>query len=77
MGLLLRTAFALFVTLLVVAPGKVAAHFDTPRFHALKAELAAEQPSAKLRLEIGKWLNDERFASAAGEPLRFTNEQPE
>lgn len=77
MGILLRTAFALFVTLLVVAPDKVAAHFDTPRFHAVKAELAAEQPSAKLRLAIVKWLNDERFTAAAGEPLRFTNEQPE
>jgi hypothetical protein len=77
MGFLLRTAFALFVTLLVVAPDKVAAHFDTPRLHAVKAELAAEQPPAKLRIAIEKWLNDSRFTTAAGELPRFSNEQPE
>jgi hypothetical protein len=77
MGFLLRTAFALVVTLLVVAPDKVAAHFDTPRFHAVKAELAAEQPAAKLRIAMAKWLNDSRFTTVAGEPLRVSNEQPE
>jgi hypothetical protein len=64
MGFLLRTAFALIITLLVVAPDKVAAHFDTPRFHAVKAELAAERPCTQLLLAIEKWWKSEPEASS-------------
>lgn len=55
MGMLLRAAFAFFVAYSVYAPDKVAAHFDTPRFHAVKAELRAERPVAKLGAAIENW----------------------
>jgi hypothetical protein len=77
MGFLLRTAFALFVTLLVVAPDKVAACFDTPRFQAVKIELAAEQPVAKLRMAIGEWFENTQLDKTLREHKlpRFTIEQ--
>lgn len=64
MGFLLRTAFSLFVTLLVVAPDQVAVHFDTPRFKAVKSELAAERPADQLRLAVVEWLEEGRSAAA-------------
>jgi hypothetical protein len=58
MGKLFKAAFAFFVAYAVLNPAQVAAHFDTPRFHAVKAELAAEQPSAKLWQGVKVWLQD-------------------
>jgi hypothetical protein len=56
MGTLLKAVFAFFVAFSVLSPDKVAAHFDTPRFHAVKAELAAGRPAEKLWLDMKSWL---------------------
>jgi hypothetical protein len=56
MGKLLRYGFAILITCWVVAPERVAAHFDTPRFQAVKAELAAERPAAKLWEDVKTWI---------------------
>jgi hypothetical protein len=56
MGTLLKAAFAFFVALTVLSPDKVAACFDTPRFHQVKAELMAGHPAAKLKLQMQAWL---------------------
>ena len=52
MGTLLRAVFAFAVAYAVYAPHDFAAHFETPRVAAVKADLAAAQPGAKLRLMI-------------------------
>jgi hypothetical protein len=52
MGTLLRAVFAFAVAYSVYAPHDFAAHFETPRVAAVKADLAAAQPGAKLRLLI-------------------------
>ena len=52
MGTLLRAAFAFAVAYSVYAPHDFAAHFETPRLAAVKTDLAAAQPGAKLRLMI-------------------------
>jgi hypothetical protein len=56
MGKLLRNGFAILIAYWVVAPGRVAAHFDTPRFHAVQAELAAERPAEKLWDDVKTWV---------------------
>lgn len=56
MGKLLSTAFGLLVTYWVVAPMQFASHFDTPRFHALKTELAAEHPAENLWVSAKAWV---------------------
>ncbi len=53
---LLRYGFAILVAYWVVAPERVAAHFDTLRFHAVKAELATEQPAKKLWDDVKIWV---------------------
>jgi hypothetical protein len=52
MGILLRAAIAFVVAYAVYAPHDFAAHFETPRMAAVKADLAAAQPGAKLQLMI-------------------------
>ena len=52
MGTLLRAVFAFAVAYAVYAPRDFAAHFETPRIAAVKADLAAAQPRAKLQLMI-------------------------
>jgi hypothetical protein len=52
MGTLLRAAFAFAVAYAVYAPNDFAAHFETPRMAAVKADLAAAQPGVKLQLII-------------------------
>ena len=52
MGTLLRAAFAFAVAYAVYAPHDFAAHFETPRIAAVKADLAAAQPGTKLTLMI-------------------------
>jgi hypothetical protein len=56
MGTLLKAALAFFLALTVLSPDRVAACFDTPRFHQAKAELMADRPAAKLKLQIQAWL---------------------
>ncbi len=50
MGTLIRAVFAFAIAYAVSAPHDFAAHFDTPRVAAVKADLAAAQPGAKLQL---------------------------
>jgi hypothetical protein len=52
MGILLRAIFAFAVAYAIYAPHDFAAHFETPRMVAVKADLAAAQPGAKLQLMI-------------------------
>ncbi len=52
MGILVRAVFAFAVAYAIYAPHDFAAHFETPRMAAVKAELAAAQPRAKLQLMI-------------------------
>ena len=52
MGILLRAVFAFAVAYAVYAPHSFADHFETPRIATVKADLAAAQPGAKLRLMI-------------------------
>lgn len=52
MGTLIRAVFAFAVAYAVCAPHDFAAHFETPRIAAVKAEIAAAQPRAKLQLMI-------------------------
>ena len=52
MGTLLRAVFAFVVAYALYAPHDFAAHFETPRLAAVKADLAAAQPGAKLQLVI-------------------------
>jgi hypothetical protein len=52
MGTLIRAVFAFAVAYAIYAPHDVAAYFETPRMVAVKAELAAAQPGAKLRLMV-------------------------
>jgi hypothetical protein len=56
MGNLLRSGFAVLVAYFVVAPQQVAAHFDTPQFHTVKAELVAEHPTEKLWQGVKAWV---------------------
>ena len=79
MAKLLKAAFAFFVAYAVYAPGEMAAHFDTPRLNAVRAELAAERPAAKLSQAIGTWLETEKPATAAEKlrSLHITIEMPE
>ncbi|MGA7675802.1 MAG: hypothetical protein WCA78_12260 [Rhizomicrobium sp.] len=52
MGTLLRAVFAFAIAFAITAPQRFAATFDTPRMAAVKAELAATHPGAKLQLMI-------------------------
>jgi hypothetical protein len=52
MGTLLRAVFAFAVAYALYAPHSFADHFETPRLAAVKADLAAAQPGAKLQLMI-------------------------
>jgi len=52
MGLLFRAVFSFAIAYAIYAPHSFAAHFDTPRMVAVKAELAATHPGADLRLMI-------------------------
>jgi len=52
MGLLFRAVFSFAVAYAIYAPHSFAAHFDTPRMVAVKAELAATHPGADLRAII-------------------------
>jgi hypothetical protein len=56
MGKLLRNGFAVLVAYFVVAPQQVAAHFDTPQFHTVKAGLVAEHPAEKLWQGVKTWV---------------------
>lgn len=58
MGKLLCNGFAVFIACWVVAPEHVAAQFDTPRFRAVKAELAAEHPAEKLWQNVKTWIDE-------------------
>lgn len=60
MRTLLCSGFAILVACWVVAPERVAAHFDTPAFRTAKAELAADRPTEKLWRDIKTWLDDTR-----------------
>ena len=62
MGTLLKAAFAFFVAFSVLAPEKMAAHFDTARFHAVKAELTAGRPAEKLWADVKAWTKSEPLA---------------
>jgi len=79
MGMLLRAVFAFFVAYSVYAPDKVAACFDTPRFNAVRAELADERPVAKLGQAINTWFASEQLTEAMHKRdlPRFTIERPE
>ncbi|HEY0281098.1 MAG TPA: hypothetical protein VGC27_00545 [Rhizomicrobium sp.] len=71
MGTVLRAVFAFAVAYAVYAPHEFAAHFETPRFAAVKADLAAAQPGVKLQrmIEDGlKRLPDRIAAEANGSP---------
>ena len=52
MATLLRAIFAFAVAYYVYAPDNFAAYFETPSMAAVKADLAAAQPGAKLQLMI-------------------------
>jgi hypothetical protein len=52
MGTLIRAAFAFAVAYAFYAPHDFAAYFETPRMAAVKADLAAAQPRAKLQFMI-------------------------
>ena len=52
MGILFRAVFSFAVAYAIYAPHGFAAHFDTPRMAAVKAELAATHPGADLRLMV-------------------------
>ena len=52
MGTLLRAVFAFAVAYAVYAPHSCATYFETPRMAAVKAELAAAHPDAKLQLMV-------------------------
>jgi len=52
MGTLIRAVFAFAVAYAVYAPHDFAAYFETPRMAAVKVDLAAAQPGAKLQLMI-------------------------
>ena len=52
MGLLIRAIFSFAVACAIYAPDRFAAHFDTPRMAAAKAEIAATHPGADLSAMI-------------------------
>jgi len=54
---LLRIGFAILLACWVVAPERVAAQLNTPRFQTVKAELAAEHPAEKLWQEVKTWID--------------------
>jgi hypothetical protein len=49
MGTLFRAIIGIAIGYALYAPHSFAAHFDTPRLVAVKAELAATHPGADLR----------------------------
>ncbi|MGC9954813.1 MAG: hypothetical protein ABSD21_11110 [Rhizomicrobium sp.] len=52
MGTLFRAIFAFAIAYAIYAPHSFAAYFKTPRMAAVKAELTAAHPGAKLQLMI-------------------------
>ena len=52
MGTLIRAVFGIAVGYWLYAPDSFAAHFNTPRLMAAKAEIAATHPGADLRLIV-------------------------
>jgi|WetSurMetagenome_2_1015567.scaffolds.fasta_scaffold447721_2 hypothetical protein len=56
MGMLLKAAFAFLVAFSVLSPDKVTACFGTARFRQARAELMADRPAEKLKLQLQAWL---------------------
>ena len=63
MGTLIRAIFGIAIGYWLYAPHSFAAHFDTPRLQAAKAELAATHPGADLRLIVENGLRQLSTAS--------------
>jgi len=58
MGTFLRAVFAFAVAFAVADPQGFASAFGTPRLAAVKAELAAARPGARLQRMFDSGLND-------------------